>query len=265
MNVNRNRKQAGGSRLDPAKLRALTDEDLDSRIEAVERAVKGITSDDPAIRAAFAKAVDEVGQRKGVAYPKVLKQLQIEKRRRARLQREAMVEAIVSPPAWTPFERSMIDPASFDTEEAWARYRKLAENDPRGRTPEDYRAIYSSMLNDEIYLNSRYQVTVRRTNTDDGEGGTLQMVHLSIKRIDQLPIRDWRDMQRIKNELVGPNCEGVELYPAEDRVVDTANQYHIWCVNSGTYRFPFGWNEGTVRLDADKADGTGAKQRAFEE
>jgi hypothetical protein len=37
-------------------------------------------------------------------------------------------------------------------------------------------------------------------------------------------VHDWRDLQRIKNQLVGPECEAVELYPAESRKVDTANQ-----------------------------------------
>ena len=263
--VNRNRKQVGNSRLDREKLQALTDQDLEARIVAVERAVHGITSPSPEIQAAFAKAVEAVGQRTGTSYVKVLKQLKQERARRADVQRVAMIHAYTKPVDWTPFERSVIDPAQFDTEEAWARYRKLSEVCPKGRSPEEYREVYMSMVNDETYINSRYQVVLRRNLTDDGEGGVLEMVHLSIKRIDQLPIRDWRDMQRIKNELVGPNCEGVELYPAEDRVVDTANQYHIWCVNSGAFRFPFGWNEGTVRLDTEQAESTGAKQRTFEE
>jgi hypothetical protein len=84
------------------------------------------------------------------------------------------------------------------------------------------------------------------------------MVHLSIKRRDKLPIHDWRDIQRIKNELVGPEIEGMELYPAESRLVDTANQYHIWCFPNAT--FPFGFHEGRLVTEAES---DGSKQRPF--
>jgi hypothetical protein len=74
--------------------------------------------------------------------------------------------------------------------------------------------------NREVWANEKYCVHVE----DMGE-----MVHLSIKRHDRKPVTDWRDKQEIKNQLVGPEAEGLELYPAESRVVDTANQYHLWC------------------------------------
>jgi len=53
------------------------------------------------------------------------------------------------------------------------------------------------------------------------------MLHLSIKRLDKHPVRDWRHFQRIKNELIGEENEAVELYPAQSRLVDTTNQYHL--------------------------------------
>lgn len=113
-------------------------------------------------------------------------------------------------------------------------------------------------MEDEHYINSRYLVAVRRTPASDGEGGVIEMVHLSVKRHDQKPLRaHWADMQRIKNELLGPNCEAIELYPAEGRVVDTANQYHLWGVNSGTFRWPVGWNEGQVKMEENEAPGVG--------
>jgi hypothetical protein len=74
--------------------------------------------------------------------------------------------------------------------------------------------------NKEVWANETYCVH----KDDCGE-----MVHLSIKRHDRQPVSDWRDKQEIKNQLVGPECEGLELYPAESRVVDTANQFHLWC------------------------------------
>ena len=86
-----------------------------------------------------------------------------------------------------------------------------------------------------LWINDTYQVSRRDTG-----GGS---VHLSIKRIDQEPVHDWRDLQRIKNELIGPDCEAIELYPAEDRRVDTANQYHLWGLADPDYRFPVGFSE----------------------
>lgn len=88
----------------------------------------------------------------------------------------------------------------------------------------------------EIYRNDLYQVHVRNL----GNG----MVHLSIKRNDREVIHDWRDLQQIKNMLVGEECEGVELYPAESRLADTANQYHLWVFTDPTFRVPIGFNDG---------------------
>lgn len=103
--------------------------------------------------------------------------------------------------------------------------------------------MLKNLAEEEIYLNDKYQVHLTRSHIE--ELG-VNMVHLSIKSIDKAPIRDWRDMQEIKNMLVGPECEGVELYPAESRLVDTANQYHLWVLDDSTIRWPFGFNDGRV-------------------
>jgi hypothetical protein len=39
----------------------------------------------------------------------------------------------------------------------------------------------------------------------------------------------WRDMQRIKNDLLGEQWAAVEVYPPQSLVVDDANIYHLWC------------------------------------
>lgn len=112
--------------------------------------------------------------------------------------------------------------------------------------------IRRMMLEDEVYLNSRYQVALRRL--DKG------MIHLSIKRLDREPIHDWRDLQEIKNMLTNPECEAVEIYPAESRRVDSANQYHLWVFTDQAYRVPFGFSE---RLVSSSEQG-GSKQRPLE-
>ena len=96
----------------------------------------------------------------------------------------------------------------------------------------------------ELYVNSAYQVMVRRTPPTAAPGPDL--VHLSVRRRDRRPVHDWRDLQRIKNELLGPEHEAVELYPAESRRVDLANQYHLWALDDPSFRWPVGFNERKV-------------------
>ncbi len=103
----------------------------------------------------------------------------------------------------------------------------------------------------KIWLNDLYQVN----ETDIGE-----WIWLSIKRIDKDAIHDWRHLQEIKNMLVGKENEGVEIYPAESRLVDSANQYHLWVSKDSEYRFPWGFNERYVTDNP----GANAKQRKFD-
>ena len=65
-------------------------------------------------------------------------------------------------------------------------------------------------------------------------------VHLVIHRHDWEARSDWREFQQIKNQIVGPECEAVDLFPAESRLVDTSNAYHLWVHRDPTYRFPMG-------------------------
>lgn len=110
---------------------------------------------------------------------------------------------------------------------------------------------------ERFFRNDKYQVAVRAVEWE----GVGKMVHLSIKRSDREPIHDWRDLQEIKNALVGPECEGVELYPAESRLYDTANQFHLWVFVNSEIRFPFGFHSGRHVLGAEEAERVGAKQR----
>ncbi len=102
-----------------------------------------------------------------------------------------------------------------------------------------------------IYSNDVYQVNIYNA---DVEAGWPEMWWLSIKRFDGQIILDWRDVQQIKNELVGPGNEGVQMFPDENRLVDTANQYHIWVLKDERLRFPFGMKVERYVLD-DISDG----------
>jgi hypothetical protein len=90
--------------------------------------------------------------------------------------------------------------------------------------------------------------------------GWPPVVHLSIKRKDKRPIHDWRDLQEIKNQLVGRECEGVEIYPAESRLVDGANQFHLWVFNNPQAIFPIGFFGDR---DVIERSPSGGKQRPF--
>ncbi len=104
-----------------------------------------------------------------------------------------------------------------------------------------------------FYINDRYQVKVKDVGNE--------LLWLSIKRLDKEPIHDWRDLQEIKNQIVGKECEGVEIYPAESRKVDGANQYHLWVYKDPKIRIPFGMQERLV--DYTTVIG-GSKQRPEE-
>lgn len=120
---------------------------------------------------------------------------------------------------------------------------------PFRRLPGD---VIDSGVTGERYENSRYQVVARRHSY----GPYGPYVHLTIRSVDGTARHDWRDLQRIKNELVGEEAEAVELYPAESRVVDTANHYHLWVFPE--HRFPFGMQQGEL---SDGAPGISQRPR----
>jgi hypothetical protein len=98
----------------------------------------------------------------------------------------------------------------------------------------------------ETWQNDRYLVHVIPWPGIKINDRTVPVVQLSIRRLDRGPCRDWRDFQRIKNQLVGDEAEAIELYPAESRLVDTATQFHLWWVADPLFRFPFGYDSGRV-------------------
>ncbi len=126
-----------------------------------------------------------------------------------------------------------------------------------GVSREEAKRQYNELKSDIIYVNDKYQV-----NLDENPPNNLHpdLVHLSIKRLDKQPIHDWRELQQIKNLICGPECEALELYPAEARVVDVANQFHLFVLPPGKM-IPCGWLEG-VKSSEGKG---GAVQRPMED
>jgi hypothetical protein len=103
------------------------------------------------------------------------------------------------------------------------------------------------------WINDLYQVQLRPCESP--------FVQINIRRRDGAAIfRDYRHFQQIKNQIVGPECEAVELYPAESRLVDASNKYHLWAVPDPDFRFPFGFQQRDVS-DAVKDAPPGRRQR----
>lgn len=108
----------------------------------------------------------------------------------------------------------------------------------------------------EVFLNDVYQVEVQWFDSDALK--VKGMRWLSIKRRDRKPIHDWRELQAIKNALCGPECEAVELYPSEARLIDTANQYHLFVLPRG-----MAWPFGYFYREVSEVSSQGSVQRPF--
>ena len=114
-----------------------------------------------------------------------------------------------------------------------------------------------------IFLSETHQVNVQLLRCPFGTH-LGDVAWLSIKRRDREVIRDWRELQAIKNAILGPEHEGFELYPAESRLVDTANQFHLFVFMDTKVRMPVGFAEREV-TGADAAAAVGATQRELPE
>ena len=88
---------------------------------------------------------------------------------------------------------------------------------------------------DYCLVNNRYSVQL---SDEPSEWGVV--VHLWIRRHDGEPTRSWSDLQRIKRECVeeGAVRVAVEVFPADEQLVDQANMYHLWVLPLG-FELPF--------------------------
>lgn len=110
---------------------------------------------------------------------------------------------------------------------AWQPFTRGSCGDAQGKTV--------------TFVNNIYQVSVHFKTEGAWEGP----IHLAIVRRDRSAVHDWRHLQRIKNEIVGPEREAIEVYPGESRLVDTNNQFHLWVFPEGQFA-PAGFLERQV-------------------
>lgn len=115
-----------------------------------------------------------------------------------------------------------------------------------------------------VWRSALYEVYAFRVPVPGWPGD--EVTWLSIKRLNKDAIRDWRHLQWIKNDICGPEREAMEVFPAESRLVDTSNQFHLW-VLSEDMRFPFGYDARAIvsaTPDEDRYVPNRARQRPFE-
>lgn len=137
-------------------------------------------------------------------------------------------------------------------EEVWEPLR-AATLKPNKNLNSDHRNALDNSFN-EVWKNNLYTVFVRR-------GGDTELTHISFRRNDRGTSIDWRHKQYIKNEICGPEYEAVEIFPAESRLVDASNQFHLWVLPENAV-VPGGFNERLVVLGGPSP--IGAVQRDFE-
>ena len=121
------------------------------------------------------------------------------------------------------------------------------------------KAIRKSMLEiskQENWSNDIYKCAVMPVTADG-------ITELAITRVDRGSIHDWRDIQRIKNDVMGAEREAVELYPSESRLIDTSNTYWLYVLPEGA-QFSFGMTDGRSIATAKQASLIGAVQRDFD-
>lgn len=85
------------------------------------------------------------------------------------------------------------------------------------------------------YRNNRYTVMINDfTDTTKGEA-----IRVMVQAHDDRPIPNhWSEMQRIKNEIFGPEVMAIEYYPAESEKTDDFNIYWMWIFPEGVLPVP---------------------------
>lgn len=130
-------------------------------------------------------------------------------------------EYIPPAPRWTPFEEVM-PPRSVQSVE------KLGRTYQNSR----YLVIYREYPKAASVVCYACEAPRDSPETCKFCGGTERIPmpalrHLSVRRLDNRPVRHWRDLQRIKNEFLGEDAYAWEAFPPESELVDSSNQYHL--------------------------------------
>lgn len=85
------------------------------------------------------------------------------------------------------------------------------------------------------FSNNRYIVMIDdNVMTDKGTA-----IRAMIQTVDDQPIKNhWSEIQKIKNEIFGPEAIGIEYYPAESKLINVHNIYWLWIFPVGVLPIP---------------------------
>lgn len=92
-------------------------------------------------------------------------------------------------------------------------------------------------------------------NEPKSPGQSFAMIQVC--RADGGSVVDWRHLQQIKNLMLDPEWEAVEIFPAESRLKDPSNARYLW---ASSVPFGFGLMGRRLVFDSDRAI---APQRPF--
>ena len=125
-------------------------------------------------------------------------------------------------------------------------YHPVVKDDDPEEVKEHLRQEALSSYTCPLYTNDVYVVFYHKGDKKSDEIIHLdehkgKMTYLSIKRHDKQPCNDWQDFQTIKNILCGDDSEAIQIYPAEYRLLNTANQYHLIVFPPELCPIPFGF------------------------
>lgn len=61
--------------------------------------------------------------------------------------------------------------------------------------------------------------------------------HMTVERADGKDGITWDELQRLKDESLGPDSMAVEVFPRADEVINERNRRHLWEVPEGFLPF----------------------------
>jgi hypothetical protein len=161
---------------------------------------------------------------------------------------------------WTPLWETTVDPSDY-LNPKYLVFAEISAKDWGCSVEEAAGRLAAYDAKCQYWRNDLYQVQMRRFFNKEWQ---VEMVHLNIRRIDGAPIFDWRHRQWIKNQLVGRECEGFELYPAESRLSDEVNKYHVWVLADPSIRIPVEAATGERMVQEEEVKGpAGLRQRGY--
>jgi hypothetical protein len=84
------------------------------------------------------------------------------------------------------------------------------------------------------FRNNRYIVTVN----DYAETTAGYAVRAMVQSLTGEPVRNWEDLQRVKNECFGEETVAIEYYPAQSKLVNAHHIYWLWIYEPGKIPLP---------------------------